>query len=468
MDNAPLWASETEADAQRIPPHNLNAEQSVLGGLMLDNSAWDRIAGLVAEGDFYRREHRLIFRAIAGLADNDQPFDVVTLAEALERAGQIDAAGGLPYLGTLLGETPSSANIRAYAGIVREQSSLRALIAFGGSQVEAGYCPSGRSAAELLGAAQADLGAIAERGQRGRGFLTAKDAAREAVERIDRLYQSGGGMVGVSTGWADLDRATRGLEPGTLTVVAARPSMGKTALGVQLASHVAGSGVAVAVFSLEMSAGSLGMRLLSAFGRVDHDHIRTGQLADDEWPRLTSAGSQIAALALHIEDQSGLTVADIATKSRKLHREHGGLGLILIDYLGLIEFGARVENQNIGIGAITRRLKGLAKSLNVPVVLLAQLNRDVEKRPNKRPMMSDLRDSGSIEQDADLIAFIYRDEVYNTNSNEKGIAEIGIAKQRNGPTGVVRLAFNGAYCRFDDLASGYEAPSQSGGGDYEY
>lgn len=464
------------SDPLHLPPHNLPAEQALIGGVILDNAAWERVAEIVTAADFYTLAHRRLWAAITTLVEADKPADIVTVAEQVERAGSLEDIGGITYLQQLFCGAFSAANVVAYAEAVRETSLLRALIAAGAAQIDAVHNPDGRSGKDLLEAAQADLASLAERGLLGSGWITAKTAAGQAVERIDSLWKSGGGMVGVSTGWADLDAKTRGLEPGTLTILAARPSMGKTTAAVQMATAVAEAGdKPVAVFSLEMSAESLAMRLLSAFGRMDHDLLRSARLseANGDWQRLGPAAQRVADMNLHIDDQSGLSVADIAVRAKRLHRQHGGLGLIVIDYLGLIAMPGRVENQNLGIGKITAALKGLAKTLRTPVLLLSQLNREVEKRPNKRPIMADLRDSGSIEQDADLIVFIYRDEVYNEHSKDKGTAEFIVAKHRNGQTGTVRLAFQGRYCRFDPLAPEWEeeraeryGTSHSGG--YEY
>lgn len=460
-----------------LPPHNTAAEQALIGGVLLDNAAWERVADIVVAADFYQHAHRLLWLAITTLMESDKPADVVTIAEEIERQGRLEDVGGITYLHQIFRGAFSSENVQSYARAVRETSLLRALIAAGAAQIDAVHNPDGRTGKDLLEAAQADLAALAERGALGSGWITAKEATSQAVERIERLWQQGGGMVGVSTGWKDLDDKTRGLEPGTLTILAARPSMGKTTAAVQIAAAVAEKEARpVALFSLEMSAESLALRLLSACARVDHDRMRSAKLSEDEgdWQKLGPAAQRVAEMNLHIDDQSGLSVGDITVRAKRLHRQHGGLSLIVIDYLGLIAMPGRVENQNLGIGKITAALKGLAKSLKVPVVLLSQLNREVEKRTDKRPIMADLRDSGSIEQDADLIVFIYRDEVYHENSKDKGTAEFIVAKQRNGATGKVRLAFQGKLCRFDPLAPDWEEEraerygnnSRSGG--YEY
>jgi replicative DNA helicase len=447
------------SESSNQPPHNLAAEQALIGGIMLNNAAWERVADIVTEADFYCAAHRPLWAAISNLLEADKPADVVTVAEEIERKCLLEAIGGIAYLRQVFNGAFSAANVVSYALAVREASLLRSLITAGLAQIEAAHNPDGRTGKDLLASAQEQLATLAERGTLGAGWITAKQAAGQAIERLERMFHQGGGMVGVSTGWKDLDDKTRGLEPGTLTILAARPSMGKTTAAVQMAQHVAeASDKPVALFSLEMSAESLAMRLLSSLGRVDHDKLRSATLDEDngDWQRITPAAKRMSVINLHIDDQSGLSVTEIMARAKRLHRQHGGLSLIAIDYLGLIALPGKVENQNLGISKITVALKGLAKSLKVPVVLLSQLNREVEKRPNKRPMMSDLRDSGSIEQDADLIVFIYRDEVYKPDSKDKGVAEFIIAKHRNGPTGTVRLAFDGKHCRFDPLAYGWE------------
>ena len=450
------------ANTAPTPPHSPQAEIALIGGVLQDNQAYERVADTVRAEDFWDAQHRLLWTGISHLLDREQPVDVVTLAEHLEQAGTLAEAGGLPYLGAVVRAAGAASNVRAYAQAIRDLATKRALIAAGAAQIDAAHNPEGREAADLLREAQERLAELAERGVLGSGWVTAKQATHRAIERLEELFAAGGGMVGVSTGWADLDRVTRGLEPGSLVIIAARPSMGKTTAAVQIAQHVAANApFPAAIFSLEMSADALAMRLLSSLGRIDHDRLRSAKLDDDELHRLTPASTKLAALNLHIDDQAGLSVHDIMVRAKRLHRQHGGLSLVCIEYLGLIAMHGRVESQNLGIAKITAALKGLAKTLKVPVVLLSQLNRDLEKRPNKRPIMSDLRDSGSIEQDADLIICLYRDEVYNENSRDKGVAELIITKQRNGPTGTVRLAWQGQYCRFDNLAPDWERPEPS-------
>ena len=440
-----------------IPPHSSASEQALIGSALTDPQVYERVADLVRAEDFYQANHRVIWATLATMAEGNHPLDIFTVAERLERDGNLEEAGGLAYLGTLARGSVTSANSRAYAGHVREAATKRALIAAGSEQIDAAYNPEGREARELLAEAQDRLAQLAERGVLGNGWVSSQDATIRAIERIERLFAAGGGMVGVSTGWVDLDAMTRGLEPGSLVIIAARPSMGKTTAAVQIAQHIASNhDKPAALFSLEMSAEALALRMLSASGRIDHDHLRSAQLEEDELQRLTPASTKTGSLNLHIDDQSGLSVSDLIVRAKRLHRQHGGLSVIAIDYLGLLAVPSKVETHALAIGRITAALKGLAKSLHVPVILLSQLNRDVEKRPNKRPIMSDLRDSGSIEQDADLILFLYRDEVYHEDSKDKGVAEIIVGKQRNGPTGTVRLAWQGKYCRFDNLAPEWE------------
>ncbi|RKT46031.1 replicative DNA helicase [Thiocapsa rosea] len=444
-------------DELRVPPHNIHAEQSLLGGLMLDNSTWDRIADMVTERDLYRREHRLIFQAIAKLAATDQPFDVVTLAETLERTEQLEGAGGLPYLGTIINETPSAANIKAYAKIVRQTSVLRQMIAAGTDIADSGYNPMGRDASELLDAAERRVFEIAEQEARGGGgFQPIKTLLGRAVERIDALYQRDEPITGLATGFTDFDMMTSGLQPADLIIVAGRPSMGKTSFAMNMAEHVAiQSKRPVAVFSMEMPGDSLAMRMMSSLGRIDQHRVRTGRLEDDEWPRLTSAVNILAGASMFIDDTPALSPTEVRARARRLKRDQDDLGLIVLDYIQLMQAPGVGENRATEISAISRSLKALAKELNVPVIALSQLNRSLEQRPNKRPVMSDLRESGAIEQDADLIVFIYRDEVYHEDTKDKGVAEIIIAKQRNGPIGTTRLTFLGKYTKFENYIGNY-------------
>ncbi len=445
--------ADTAARQLKIPPHSIEAEQAVLGGLMLDRRAWEQIADGITEADFYRQDHRLIFRSIANLEAADKPFDVVTLSDELSKTHELEVAGGLAYLGRLAKETPSAANIRAYADIVRERSVLRQLIETGTDIAGSAYNPEGRASKELLDEAERKVFAIAEQGARSsNGFRGIKDLLTKTVEQIDYLYEQDGNISGVTTGFRDFDEKTTGLQKGELIIVAGRPSMGKTTFAMNMAENTAiAQGTPVAVFSMEMPAESLAMRMISSMGRIDQHRLRTGQLHDEDWPRITSAVSLLSEAKIFVDDTPALSPTDLRARARRLKREHG-LGLIVIDYLQLMTTGSSTENRATEISEISRSLKALAKELELPVVALSQLNRSLEQRPNKRPVMSDLRESGAIEQDADLIVFIYRDEVYDQESPDKGTAEIIIGKQRNGPIGTTRLTFLGQFTKFENFS----------------
>ncbi len=447
-------APDQDAEQLKVPPHSIQAEQAVLGGLMLDNQAWDQVADRVSNGDFYRRNHRLIFEAIAKLAEQGNPFDVVTMSEWLTTRGELEAVGGLAYLGELARNTPSAANIRSYADIVRQHSVLRQLIRVGTDVANAAFFPEGRTPAELLDFAEQQVFQIAEQGSRGKqGFTAVKDLLTLAVDRIDTLFQQDSHITGVPTGFSDLDEMTAGMQPSDLIIVAGRPSMGKTTFAMNIVENAAiQSKTPVAVFSMEMPGEQLAMRMLSSLGRIDQHKIRTGKLEDDDWPRLTSAVSILAEAPLFIDDTPALSPTEVRARARRLKREHG-LGMIVLDYLQLMQVAGGGENRASEISEISRSLKALAKELSVPVIALSQLNRGLEQRTDKRPIMSDLRESGAIEQDADVIMFIYRDEVYNDESPDKGSAEIIIGKQRNGPIGMRRLTFRGQFTRFENFAS---------------
>lgn len=440
----------------RVPPHSLEAEQSVLGGLLLDNSAWDRIADLLSEGDFYRDEHRRIYRQISKLFERGKPVDAVTVAEALDSAGQGEQTGGLAYLGELAANTPSASNIRRYAEIVRERAILRQLVTAGDEIAGSALNPLGRDPKTLLDEAEAKVFAIAESGFRHQtGFVHINPLLTQVVERIQELHDrdNPSDITGVPTGYHDLDSKTSGLQPGDLLIVAGRPSMGKTSFSMNMAEHIGVEvGLPVAIFSMEMGGAQLAMRMLASVGRLDSHRVRTGRLTDDEWSRLSMAIGKMHEAPIYIDETPALNPIDLRARARRLHRQCGRLGLIVIDYLQLMSGSSAGENRATEISEISRSLKGLAKELSVPVIALSQLNRSLEQRPNKRPVMSDLRESGAIEQDADVIMFIYRDEVYNPDTPDKGIAEIIIAKQRNGPIGTVNLAFLGEYTRFENLA----------------
>ena len=446
---------DSATEAFKVAPHSVEAEQSVLGGLMLDNETWDQVSEIVSEDDFYRHDHRMIFRVVAELSRLTKPFDVITLSEWMQDVGILDKAGGLPYLGALAKNTPSAANIKAYAQIVRERAVLRQLAQAGAEISDSVYNKGARNSEELLDDAERLVFNIADQGARGRrGFSALKDLLVKAVDRIDTLFHLDNPITGVPTGYSDFDERTSGLQASDLIIVAGRPSMGKTSFAMNIVEHAAiKNKTPVAVFSMEMPGEQLAMRMMSSLGRIDQHRVRTGKLTDDDWPRLTSAVSLLADAPIFIDDSPALTPNEVRARSRRLMREHG-LGLIVIDYLQLMQVGGTKENRVTEISEISRSLKSLAKELKVPVIALSQLNRSLEQRPNKRPVMSDLRESGAIEQDADLIVFIYRDEVYNEDSPDKGTAEIIISKQRNGPIGTTRLTFLGQYTRFENFTSG--------------
>lgn len=439
----------------KVPPYSLEAEQAVLGGLMLVNDAWDNVSERVGESDFYRHDHRLIFRAMQQLVERHHPFDVVTLSEALDKMGELESAGGLAYLGDLAANTPSATNIKAYADIVRERSILRQLIATAHSIADRAFNPEGLNSGDILDEAERKIFSIAEQRPSMGGPEKVDHLVAGAMQRIDELYRSGSQLTGLSTGFVDLDNMTSGLQPSDLIIVAGRPSMGKTSFAMNIVENtVLRNDKPVVVFSMEMSGESLVMRMLSSLGRIDYQKIRTGKLDEEDWPRLTSAMSLLQDRALFVDGTPALSPSDIRARLRRIVREHGSVGLVMIDYLQLMRVAGTSENRVGEISEISRSLKSLAKEFNVPVIALSQLNRGLEQRPNKRPVMSDLRESGAIEQDADLIMFIYRDEVYHEDSPDKGIAEIIIGKQRNGPIGTRRLAFLGKYTKFEDLAQG--------------
>jgi len=452
------------ADRLKVPPHSIEAEQSVVGGLMIDNRAWDTIADIVSEDDYYRQDHRLIFRALSHLANSGSPLDIITVSEWLEKHNELDKMGGIAYLSTLAQNTPSTANIKAYAEIVRERSILRQLIRVSGEIGENAFNTLGRSSSEVLDLAEQMVFNISESNSRGRqGFQSITSLLPRVVERIDQLYASGGDITGLSTGFKDLDRMTSGLQPADLIIVAGRPSMGKTSFAMNIAENIAISGgKAVAIFSMEMPAEQLVLRILSSLGRVDQSKVRSGKLDDDDWPRLTSTMNLLNETKLFIDDTPALTPTELRSRARRLKREHD-LGAIVIDYLQLMQVAGTRENRTNEISEISRSLKALAKELNIPVIALSQLNRSLEQRTDKRPVMSDLRESGAIEQDADLILFIYRDEVYNEETVDKGVAEIIIGKQRNGPIGKVRMTFIGQYTRFENFVGEAYGPGATYG-----
>jgi replicative DNA helicase len=454
-ETAPFPAIDSMPDdhtsSLRVPPHSVEAEQAVIGGLLLDNRAWETIADKLVDEDFYRNDHRMLFAAIRDLESRNEPFDAVTLSQRLEQNGQLEQAGGLLYLGRLAKDTPSASNILAYANIVREKSVLRQLISVGTDISGSGYVPEGRDSKELLDNAEKKVFQIAEQGARGEGgFQDMKSLLSKTVDKIDHLFNSDGGITGVSTGFDKFDEMTTGLQEADLVIVAGRPSMGKTTFAMNIAENAAiGDKLPVAVFSMEMPGDSLAMRMISSLGRVDQHHIRTGNLTDEDWARITSAIHILSEAKIFIDDTPAMSPNEIRARARRLKRQHG-LGLIVIDYLQLMQVHGGSENRATEISEISRSLKAMAKELKVPVIALSQLNRSLEQRPDKRPIMSDLRESGAIEQDADLIVFIYRDEVYNEDSPQKGVAEIIIAKQRNGPIGKSLLTFLGKYTKFEN------------------
>lgn len=458
MQNFSAPVADTQLEALKLPPHSVEAEQSVLGGILLDTSAWDKVTDLLNETDFYRGEHRMIWRHIGRLNEQARPVDVITLAEALESNGELDKAGGLSYLGSLAQNVPSAANIRRYAEIVRERAIMRKLVEVGSDIATSAYNPGGRDAGQLLDEAESKVMQISEQGERGKqGFIPIPPLLTQVVERIETLYgrEDASEVTGTATGFADLDRMTSGLQPGDLIIVAGRPSMGKTAFSINIAENVALEGKPVAIFSMEMGGAQLAMRMIGSVGRLNQHNLRTGRLEDDDWSRMTHALGLLNDSPIFIDETPGLNALELRSRARRLHRQNDGLGLVVIDYLQLMSSpaGKGSENRATEISEISRSLKSLAKELHVPVIALSQLNRSLEQRPNKRPVMSDLRESGAIEQDADLILFIYRDQVYNPDTPDKNMAEIIIGKQRNGPIGTVRLTFRGEFTRFENYAA---------------
>ncbi|EKD72578.1 MAG: hypothetical protein ACD_45C00633G0005 [uncultured bacterium] len=439
-------------DFVKVPPHSIEAEQSVLGGLMLDNRAWDQIADRVHENDFYRHDHRLIYRVMNKLADHTKPLDVLTVAEALREIHELENAGGDVYLFELANNIPSVANIKAYADIVRERSVLRQLIGTANDIAGRAFNPQGRTSVELLDEAERQVFAISEQGARNGGPVNINEFLAKTMERIDTLANLDDPITGVPTGYHDLDEKTSGLQQADLVIIAGRPSMGKTTFAMNIAEHVVmKSQLPVLIFSMEMPGEAIVMRLLSSLSRIDQLKIRTGKIEEQDWPRVMSSVSILTEAPMFIDDSPALSPAELRARARRLAKEQGQIGMIVVDYLQLMQVPGFNENRTAEISEISRSLKALAKELNVPVIALSQLNRGLEQRADKRPVMSDLRESGAIEQDADLILFIYRDEVYNENSPDKGTAEINIAKQRNGPIGKVRLTFSGQYTRFDNF-----------------
>ena len=453
--NEPLPLDKHLPENLRIPPNSLEAEQAILGGLLLNNSAWDDVAERVGARDFYRKAHRQIFEVIAQLVEEENPCDLVTVSQALTQLGQLEGIGGMTYLSELARNTPSAANITAYAEIVRERSILRQLINVSHDVADSAFKPEGRKSLEILDKAESAIFEIAEQQKKGSGPQDIKSVLKKTVDRIDELYKNKSAITGVTTGFDELDKMTGGLQPSDMIVIAGRPSMGKTTFAMNLCENVAiKAGKPVLVFSMEMPADSIVMRMLASLGRINQTSIRSGQLEKDDWPRITSAIHMLSEQKFFIDDTPALSPLEMRARARRVARECGGeLGAIMVDYLQLMQVPG-VDNRVNEISEISRSLKGLAKELNCPVLALSQLNRSLEQRPNKRPINSDLRESGAIEQDADVIMFVYRDEVYHPDTQDKGIAELIIGKQRNGPIGTARMAFLGKYTRFENLAPG--------------
>ncbi|WP_038289842.1 replicative DNA helicase [Zooshikella ganghwensis] len=454
QSEAPIVMSEQDImDSVKAPPHSLEAEQSVLGALLLDNATWDTVADKVVADDFYNPAHRLIYTAIEQLASATKPFDPLTIAEKLDTWAELEDAGGIAYLAELAKNTPSVANVREYAEIVYERSILRKLISVSNRIVDSAFNPEGRSCSEILDAAEREVFQIAESRPKTGGPVGMKELLNKAIDRIDELFNAGDTITGTTTGFKDLDEMTSGLQPSDMVIVAGRPSMGKTTFAMNLVENaMLNTDKAILVFSLEMPGEQIMMRMLSSLGRIDQSKVRTGKLDEDDWPKLTAAVNMISDKKLFVDDTAGLSPTEMRSRTRRIAREHGELGLIMIDYLQLMQIPGGGESRTNEISEISRSLKALAKEFNVPVVALSQLNRSLEQRPNKRPVNSDLRESGAIEQDADVIMFIYRDEVYNPDTEFKGVAEVIIGKQRNGPIGSIKLAFLGKYTRFENLA----------------
>ncbi len=454
-NNAPR---DEEVARLRVPPHSIEAEQSVLGGLLLDNSAWDRAGDLLTDSDFYRYEHKVIYAAIGALVNATKPADVITVFEQMQSLGKAEECGGIVYLNALAQSVPSAANLRRYAEIVRERAVLRKLIEASDEIATNAFNPQGRAVSQILDEAEGRIFKIGEEGSRTKqGFQSMDQLVVQLIDRVTELHENGAEEVtGVRTGFFDLDRMTAGLQAGDLIVLAARPSMGKTAFALNIAENVAvNEGLPVAVFSMEMGASQLALRMVGSLGRINQSNLRTGKLGDDEWGRLSEAVDKLKTASVFIDETAALNSSELRARARRQARQCGKLGLVVVDYLQLMSGSSSSdENRATEIGEISRGLTALAKELQCPVIALSQLNRSVESRPDKRPMMSDLRESGAIEQDADIIMFIYRDDYYNKESKEPGVAEIGIAKQRNGPTGVVKLTFLKPLTRFENLAPG--------------
>ena len=438
----------------KVPPHSVEAEQAVLGGLMLENSEWDNVVDILLPEDFYRPEHQLIFQVMIKQSEASRPIDVVTLVESLDSLNELEAAGGLDYLSDLASGSRGTANIKAYSEIIRERAIFRRLISVANRIADNGYNPSGKMASEVLDEAEREVFNISDERPQDSGPVPINPLLEKALDRIDELAGSDGNLTGVGSGYKDLDALTSGWQKSDLVIVAGRPSMGKTAFAMNLVEHaVLNYDKPVLVFSLEMPSESLIFRLLSSIGRIDQTKLRTGKLSEDDWPSFNKAAKALKDRPLFIDDSASISPTEMRARARRVAREHDGqLGMVVVDYLQLMQIKGFSENRVTEISAISRSLKQLAREFDCPVIALSQLNRGLEQRPNKRPVMADLRESGAIEQDADLITFIYRDEVYNEDTPDKGVAEVIIGKHRNGPIGTVRLSFLGQFTRFESHA----------------
>ena len=438
----------------KLPPHSIDAEQAVLGGLMLDNTVWDDVADVLIDSDFYRKEHSIIFLSMQKQNDARKPIDLVTLAETLDQINQLELCGGLDYLAEIANNTPSTANILAYANIIRERAILRQLISVANNIADTGYNPDGRESAELLDLAEQQVFKIADERPKDGGPQLIDPLLKKGLNRLEELFNSGGNITGLTTGFKDIDNQTSGMQKSDLVIIAGRPSMGKTAFAMNLVENYITSHedpMPVLVFSLEMPAESLITRMLSSIGKVDQTRMRNGKLLEDDWPKLTNAINKLTGKPLYIDDTIGLNPTEMRARARRVAKDHNNkIGMIVVDYLQLMQLRSNTENRTGEISEISRSLKLMAREFECPVVALSQLNRSLEQRPNKRPVMSDLRESGAIEQDADVIMFVYRDEVYNEDTEHKGVAEIIIGKQRNGPIGTSHLSFIGKYTRFEN------------------
>jgi replicative DNA helicase len=442
----------------RTPPHSIDAEQSVLGGLLLDNRAWESVSEVLEDTDFYSHKHRNIYRAIKSLVDQEQPVDVVTVSEELDELGTLNEVGGIAYLGELADMTPSTANSGAYGVIVKERSQQRRLIEAASEITLQAYEPEGKNSLDILSDAEQKIAQIAEGNRKEGGPVVVGPILKSTLDQLDELFNKPEGLSGITSGFTEIDNRTSGFQKADMVVVAGRPSMGKTTYAMNLVENaLIATKRPCIVFSMEMPSESIVMRMLSSIGKIDQTRIRSGKLIEDDWPKLSSAVNILKDLPLYIDDTPALTPQDMRARCRKVYRENDNdLGLVMVDYMQLMQVSGPSEGRSQEISEISRSMKAIAKEFSCPIIALSQLNRSLEQRPNKRPVMSDLRESGAIEQDADIIAFIYRDEVYNEDTPDQGIAEIITGKHRNGPIGTDRLAFVGKYTRFENLAAGYE------------